>query len=117
MGWVSGLRPPCRLESGGVCMADRRLRGKRPTEQVCLVRVALVVQVAHRRGHVGVAHPCGHLDDARTVDRKRPERVPQIVEAQRSQLGLRHCALEPPSQSGPVQRLPGRAREHQVVRA
>src|SRR4051812_7756125 len=79
---------------------DRRTRALRPQldllvirhcrwserigEQLGLVDLALVVEVAHRGPRVGVAHPRLDLDDARAVDGERAEGVAQVVEAQRT---------------------------------
>jgi len=46
-----------------------------------------VVQVPHRRRDISVAHPFLHPADVGLGDHPRPERVPQIVEAQRAQAG------------------------------
>jgi hypothetical protein len=61
-------------------------RGECLGEQLRLIRPALVVEVAHCRVDVRVAHPRLHLHDARAVDRQRTEGVAQVVEAKRAQI-------------------------------
>jgi transposase len=72
------------------------MEGRR--EQPRVVGATLVVQVAHCRLYVGVAHPRLDLDNARDVDRQAAERMAQVVEAQRAQVGGGECAAVSPAQ-------------------
>ena len=62
-------------------------RARRPRRRDGVVRARHVVQVAHRRLDVRVAHPLLDAQDVGLGDHPRAERVAQVVEAQPSQAG------------------------------
>ena len=64
-----------------------------------------------------VSHPRLNLDDAGSVDRKRTEGVPEVVEAQLAQSGSYHCGLESPAERRPVEVLACLTREHEILGA
>ena len=75
------------------------------------------MEVPHRGAHRSVSHPRLNLDDAGSVDRKRTEGVPEVVEAQLAQSGSYHCGLESPAERRPVEVLACLTREHEILGA
>ena len=73
--------------------------------------------VPHRGAHRSVSHPRLNLDDAGSVDRKRTEGVPEVVEAQLAQSGSYYCGLESPAERRPVEVLACLTREHEILGA
>jgi hypothetical protein len=74
-----------------------------------------VMQVAHRRLDVGVAHPLLDAADIHLGDHPRAERVAQIVKAERPKRGALKSDLEVSAQRGAVEVVAGFADEDQVV--
>jgi hypothetical protein len=54
---------------------------EQPRELVSRIVLRHVVDVDHRRLNVGVAHECLHVGERKCLNRDRPERMTQVVEA------------------------------------
>jgi hypothetical protein len=75
------------------------------------------MQVAHRRLDVRVAHPLLHPPDVGLGDHPRAERVPQVVEAQRTEFRAGERGLVAAAERRTVEMAAGDAAEHRVVLA
>ena len=98
--------------------ARRRRAGvnaERLRNQPCVLGPRRVMEIAHRRLDVGVAHPLLHPADVRLSDHPRAERVPEIVEAQRPQLRPSRRCLVAAAQRRAVEEPAGLAGEYQLV--
>jgi len=62
-----------------------------------------------------MAHPLLHPPDASLGDHPRPERVPQVVEAQRTELGPDECGLVAPPQRRAVEMPAGYTGKDRIV--
>jgi hypothetical protein len=93
----------------------RRFDRKRLRYKPRVLAARRVVEVTHRRLDVRVTHPLLHTADIGLGDHASPERVAQIVEAERAETGVSESRFEATAERRAVEVAAGHADEDQVV--